>query len=96
MVKNPLSLHHLSGVHGGEGGCGTSLPFGSGNMNEASVGLAQWGPVSTSPQGWSGNDGREVHLRGTCGVDEPNLLGLISCQLLVVEGGETWGQVQEQ
>jgi hypothetical protein len=29
-------------------------------------------------------------------VDEPNLLGLISCQLLVVEGGQTWGQVQEQ
>ncbi len=29
-------------------------------------------------------------------MDEPNLLGLISCQLLVVEGGQTWGQVQEQ
>ena len=61
MVKNLLSLHCLSGVYGGEG-CGASLPIGSGNMNEASVGLAQWGPVSTSPQGWSSDDGREVHM----------------------------------
>ncbi len=61
MVKNPLALHCLSGVYGGEG-CGASLHMGLGNVNEVSVGLAQWGPVSTSPQGYSGNDGREVHI----------------------------------
>jgi hypothetical protein len=31
MVKNPLLLYYLSGVHGGEG-CGTSLPFGLGTV----------------------------------------------------------------
>ena len=61
MVKNLLLLYCLLGVYGGEG-CGASLPIGSGNMNEASVGLAQWGPVSASPQGWSGNDSRGVHI----------------------------------
>ena len=61
VVKDPLVLHCCSGVDGGEG-CGEFLPVGSGNMNEASVGLAQWGLVSTSPKGWSGNDGRKVHI----------------------------------
>jgi hypothetical protein len=98
VAKDPLVLHHCLGVDGGEG-CGASLPVGSRNVNEASVRLAQWEPVSSPPQGWSGNDNTGVHvsiLWGTCWVVDPILLGLISCQMLVVEGGEKWGQVQEQ